>query len=165
MKSTPGSDLATPLQGQVKFVPSIRNWFSFVPDPNAEMVVTVPLDGEVGDTPGAALIASNMLDRRVGMTASASGPNRVPIPGLRASMREPAASTTIDSAIPATFSTTVRSIVAPAPISMSSMRSGAKPGIVTSRAYDPGDKSGNRHCPLWLVTSISGPTRSDAELT
>src|SRR5712671_6629850 len=108
MKSMPGSDRATPLQGQVKFVPSIRNWFSFVPDPNAEMVVTVPLDGEVGDTPGAALIASNMLDRRVGMAASASGPNRVPIPGLRASMREPAASTTIDSAIPATFSTTVR---------------------------------------------------------
>ena len=36
-----------PLHGQVKFVPSIRNWFSFVPDPNADTVVTVPLDVEV----------------------------------------------------------------------------------------------------------------------
>ena len=47
MKSTPGSDRATPLQGQVVLVPSIRNWFSFVPEPNAEIVVTVPLDGDV----------------------------------------------------------------------------------------------------------------------
>ena len=39
MKSTPGSARATPLHGQVKFVPSIRNLFSLVPEPNAEMVV------------------------------------------------------------------------------------------------------------------------------
>src|SRR5215208_6367112 len=47
MKSTPGSERAAPLQGQVVFVPSIRNWFSLVPEPNAEIVVTVPLDGDV----------------------------------------------------------------------------------------------------------------------
>ena len=64
MKSTPGSVRATPLHGQVKFVPSTRNWFSLVPDPNADTVVTVPLDGEVGEIPGAALIKSNMPARR-----------------------------------------------------------------------------------------------------
>ena len=82
-----------PLHGQVKFVPSIRNWFSLVPEPNAETVVTVPLDGEVGETPGAALIESNMLDRRVGIDGRSSGPKRVLNPLSRASMREPAPST------------------------------------------------------------------------
>jgi hypothetical protein len=53
MKSTPGSDRAMPLHGQVKFVPSMRNWFSLVPEPNADTVVVVALDGEVGETPGA----------------------------------------------------------------------------------------------------------------
>jgi hypothetical protein len=67
MKSTPGSARATPLQGHVKFVPSIKNWFSFVLEPNAEIVVVVPLEGEVGDTPGAALMKSNMLALRVGV--------------------------------------------------------------------------------------------------
>ncbi len=43
MKSTPGSARATPLHGQVKLVPSIRNWFSLVPEPNADTVVAVPL--------------------------------------------------------------------------------------------------------------------------
>jgi hypothetical protein len=38
MKSTPGSDRATPLHGQVVFRPSMRNWFSLVPEPNAEIV-------------------------------------------------------------------------------------------------------------------------------
>ncbi len=67
MKSTPGSARATPLHGQVKFVPSIRNWFSLVPEPNADTVVEVALPGEVGETPGAARMKSNMLARRVGM--------------------------------------------------------------------------------------------------
>ena len=39
MKSTPGSERAMPLHGHVKLVPSNRNWFSFVPEPNAETVV------------------------------------------------------------------------------------------------------------------------------
>src|ERR1700730_9237590 len=98
MKSTPGSDRAMPLHGQVKFVPSMRNWFSLVPEPNADTVVMVPLDGDVGDTPGAALIASNMLALRVGMTLRSSCPKRVPKPGFRALMRELAPSTTTDSA-------------------------------------------------------------------
>src|ERR1700687_1563974 len=120
MKSTPGSDRAMPLHGQVKFVPSMRNWFSFVPEPNADTVVVVPLDGEVGDTPGAALIESNMLGRRVGIGRSPSGPKRVPKAGFLTSMREPAPSTTTDSATPASFRTAVLSIVAPAPMLMSS---------------------------------------------
>src|SRR5438128_11721688 len=98
MKSTPGSARATPLHGQVKFVPSNRNWFSFVPEPNADTVVVVPLEGEVGEIPGVALIASNMLDRRVGIALRSSGPKRVPNPGFRASIRDPAPSTTIESA-------------------------------------------------------------------
>src|SRR5438876_4284724 len=111
MKSMPGSARAIPLHGQVKFVPSKRNWFSFVPDPNEDTVVAivavpaVPLDGEVGEIPGAALIRSNMLNRRIGIALRSSGPKRVPNPGFRASIREPAPSTTTDSATPASFRT------------------------------------------------------------
>ncbi len=98
MKSTPGSVRATPLHGQVVFMPSSRNWFSLVPEPNAEMVVAIPLDGEVGEIPGAALIQSNILARRVGIVSMSSGPKRVPNPGFRGSMREPAPCTTTDTA-------------------------------------------------------------------
>ena len=69
MTSTLGSARETPEQGQVKLVPSIRNAFSFTPDPNEDTVLTVPLDGDVGDMPGALRIASNMLNRRVGIVA------------------------------------------------------------------------------------------------
>ena len=48
------------------------------------------LPGEVGEIPGAALMESNMLARRVGIVLRSSGPKRVPNPGSRASMREPA---------------------------------------------------------------------------
>src|SRR3954468_367379 len=98
MTSGLGSARETPAHGQVKFVPSMRNRFSFPLEPNADTVVTVPLDGEVGDMPGAALIESNMLTRRVGTARRYSGPKRVSKPAPRASMREPDPSTTIDSA-------------------------------------------------------------------
>ncbi len=48
----------------------LRPAFSLTPDPKADTVLTVPLVGEVGDTPGAALIKSNMLNRRVGIVLS-----------------------------------------------------------------------------------------------
>src|SRR6185295_1135439 len=108
MKSTPGSERAMPLHGQVKLVPSIRNWFSLVPDPNAETVVVLPLDGDVAESPGAALMKSNILARRVGIVLITSAPNRVPKPGERASMPAPAPSTTRDSATPAGSRTAVR---------------------------------------------------------
>jgi hypothetical protein len=38
-----------------------------VPEPNADTVVDVPLVGELGLMPGADLIQSNMLARRVGI--------------------------------------------------------------------------------------------------
>ena len=125
MKSTPGSARATPLHGQVKFVPSMRNWFSLTPEPSADTlvadtVVVVPLAGEVGEIPGAALMKSNMLNRPVGMALRSSGPNRVSNPLPRASMREPAPCTVTDSATPASSSTTVLSMVPPAPMRMSS---------------------------------------------
>lgn len=50
-----------PLQGHVKLVPSMRNAFSLTADPNTATVLTEPLDGDVGDTPGALLIRLNML--------------------------------------------------------------------------------------------------------
>ena len=37
------------------------------------MVVATPLEGEVGDTPGAALTKSNMLARRVGIATTIFG--------------------------------------------------------------------------------------------
>src|SRR4030095_614810 len=120
MTSTLGSARDTPWHGQVKFVPSIRNMFSLTPEPHEETVLTMPLVGDVGDTPGAALIKSNMLYRRVGISLRYSVPKRVSNPLSLASMREPAASITIDSAPPATLNTTVLSSVAAAPIRMSS---------------------------------------------
>jgi hypothetical protein len=45
----------------------MRKAFSLTPDPKDDTVLTVPLAGEVGDTPGADLIMSNMLKRRVGI--------------------------------------------------------------------------------------------------
>src|SRR5262245_6685642 len=116
MTSTLGSARDTPAQGQVKFVPSMRKRFSLPPEPKADTVLTVPLEGDVGDTPGAALIASNMLKRRVGMDLRYSDPKRVSNPLLRASIRDPDPSTTIDSETPASFNTTVRESVAPAPM-------------------------------------------------
>ena len=95
----------------------MRNKFSLTPDPKAETVLTVPLEGDVGDTPGADRIRSNILKRRVGIVLRYSCPKRVSNPLLRASMRE-LPSTTTDSAIPASVSTTTRSSVAPAPMVM-----------------------------------------------
>ena len=54
--------------------------------------------------PGAALMKSNMLKRRVGIDLMSSGPKRVSNPLPRASMREPAPSTTTDSSSPARLS-------------------------------------------------------------
>jgi hypothetical protein len=82
--------------------------------------LTVPLDGDVGDTPGAALIESNMVNRLVGMALRYSDSKRVSNPLPRASIRDPDPSTTTDSAIPASFKTTVLERVAPAPMEMSS---------------------------------------------
>ena len=144
MKSMPGSARATPLHGQVKFVPSNRNWFSLVPEPNADTVVDVPLDGEVGEIPGAARIMSNMLDRRVGIARRSSGPKRVPNPGSRASMREPAPSTTIDSARPASCRTT-RSLDGGAGAD-GDVRFvlGRKPRQLDVKHVRPGGRAGNR---------------------
>src|SRR5215813_3584330 len=109
MTSTLGSARDTPWHGQVKFVPSMRNMFSPTPEPKEDTVLTVPLVGEVGDTPGVARIKSNILYRRVGIVLRYSGPKRVSKPLSLASMREPVPWTTTDSATPATFKTTVLS--------------------------------------------------------
>ena len=120
MTSTLGSARDTPAHGHVKFVPSMRNRFSLPPDPKADTVLTVPLVGDVGDTPGAARIESNMLKRRVGMVLRYSGPMRVSMPLLRTSTRDPDPSTTTDSATPARASTAVLSSVVPVPMLMPS---------------------------------------------
>src|SRR4029453_16212194 len=119
MTSTLGSARDTPWHGHVKFVPSMRNRFSLTPPPNEDTVLTVPLVGEVGDTPGAALIKSNMLYRRVGISLRYSTPKRVSNPLSLASVREPVPSTTIDSATPAALKMTVLSRVGAAPTRMS----------------------------------------------
>src|SRR6185436_8689371 len=139
MTSTLGSARETPAHGHVKFVPSMRNRFSLTPEPNAEMVFTVPLDGDVGETPGAARSESNMLKRRVGMRVRYSWPMRVSTPLVRASRREPAPSTTTDSATPAGCSTTVRWSVAAAPMTRPSSWYGWKPAFSTS-SVDSGRK-------------------------
>src|SRR5262245_10454532 len=99
MTSMPGSERATPLHGQVKFVPSMRNWFSLTLEPSADTLVAdrlvvVPLAGEVGEIPGAALIKSNMLSRPVGIVLRSSEPNLLSSPLPRASIRDPASTVT-----------------------------------------------------------------------
>src|SRR5215470_17653334 len=122
MTSTSGSARDTPWQGQVKFVPSIRNMFSLTPAPKADTVLKLglPLDGDVGDTPGVARIQSNMLYRRVGIALIYSVPKCVSNPLSLASSREPDPGTIIDSVNPFTFNSTVRSRVVLAPMRMSS---------------------------------------------
>src|ERR1700687_1488080 len=116
MTSTLGSARATPEQGHVKLVPSIRNRFSLLPEPKADTVLTVPLEGDVGEIPGVALMASNILNRRVGMVLGYAGPRCASMPLPRASSREPDPSTTSDSAMPASFRITVLESVALAPM-------------------------------------------------
>ena len=128
------------------------------------MVVWIPLDGEVGETPGAALTKSNMLARRVGIPSMSSEPKRVPNPGFRASIREPVPSTTIDSSTPARFSVAVLSIVEPAAIKMSRSCKVANPGISISSVYSPGGRTGNRSPPLSFVVCVAGPPISAGEL-
>src|SRR4029453_16845580 len=108
MVSTAGSARDTPAHGHVNFVPSMRNEFSLTPEPNTDTVFTVPLAGDVGDTPGATLRKSNMLNRRVGIVPRYSGSKRVSNPLPLASMREPDSWTsTTDPASSPTFRTTV----------------------------------------------------------
>src|SRR5215467_14677160 len=142
MKSIPGSERAMPVHGQVKLVPSMRNWFSLVPEPNAEMVVTVPLAGDVGEMPGIDLMASNMLVRLDGIVLRSWDPKREAKPGFLVSMRDPDPSTTTDSATPARLSITVRSIVVLTPMGMAVSCHGANPSSSTSNEYDPGGSTG-----------------------
>ena len=123
------------------------------------------LEGEVADTPGAALIQSNMLARRVGTAFKSSALNRVPKPGSRASSREPAPVMTRDSATPASRSSIFLSIVAPPPISTSSSWKGLNPRKSMSIVYRPGGSTGNRRCPVSFVVSVSGPPISAGEST
>src|SRR4051812_47600969 len=165
MKSTPGSARATPLAGEVKLVPSMRNVFSLTPEPKADTRELPPVPGDVTEMPGAGPIRSNMLERRVGIVAMSPGPKRVPNPLPRASMREPAPSTTTDSATPATFRTAVRSMVAPAPMPTSVSWYVANPGISMSIVYTPGGSDGNRNCPFSLVIAEAGPQIGGAGAT
>ncbi len=143
-----GSARETPWHGQVKFVPSMRNVFSFTADPNAETVLTVPLDGDVGEIPGAFFRKSNMLKRRVGVVAMSSASKRVWMPLCQLSVRA-VASTVMAVAMPDKFNTTVRSIRAPVPMVMPSSRCAANFGASsTVNVYDPGGSTGNRHWPL-----------------
>ncbi len=100
----------------------MRNVFSFVADPNADTVVVAPLAGEVGEMPGADLMKSTMLARRVGIASRSSSAKRVLKPGSRLSMRAAEASTTVVSTTLATSRRTMCSIVSPAPIVRPSAR-------------------------------------------
>src|SRR5580765_8041179 len=142
MKSMPNSDRGTPLQGQVVGNPSRRNMFSFVPDPNADTVVTVLLDGDVGDIPGIMFSALNILFLREGIPRRTSGPRTVESPLSRASMRDAGAVASTDSATPASLIVTAASIVAPALIRMSPSCWLANPRSSTSSSYSPGASAG-----------------------
>ena len=82
-----------------------------------DMVLTEPLDGDVGDTPGAAFMKSNMLYRRVGMTGRDSARS-----GLEsaASRFDPRAGSLDDNRLgdAGQLQHTVRSSVALAPMRM-----------------------------------------------
>src|SRR3954447_1933819 len=165
MKSTPGSARATPLAGEVKFVPSIRNVFSLAPEPNADTSEFPPVPGEVAEMPGAAAMKSNMLERRVGIALMVSGPKCVPNPLPRASRLDPRPSTTTDSVTLATLRTAVLSIVTPAPMLMSPSWYFANPCASISSAYDPGGSAGKRSCPFSFVITVDGPPINAGEVT
>ena len=133
----------------MKLVPSMRNAFSFTPEPNADTVFTVPLDGEVGDTPGAALMKSNMLNRREGIALSTPGrsESRRRCPALLCASRS---STTNDSSTPATL--------VPRPLDGRSRPDadvlfaiGAESLNFDFERGRPGGRAGKRNCPFSLV--------------
>ena len=57
----PGSARASPLHGHVKFVPSMRNVFSLVPEPNADtlLVEALPGEGVMGSVAGRRVLVGN----------------------------------------------------------------------------------------------------------
>src|SRR5688500_2307250 len=105
----------------------MRNAFSLTADPNTETVLTEPLAGEVGETPGALLIRLNMLYRRDGISRMYSDPNRVSRPLVRDVISEEGW-TVIDSVTPARRNRTVSSTVSPPPSATLSSRCTAKAG-------------------------------------
>ena len=83
MKSTPGSALAAPFEGDVKSVPSIRKVFSLVPEPKAEIVLMVTARRRRGRDPwcGPGPVGksgSSSWDRGEILGAEASSHARVP---------------------------------------------------------------------------------------
>ena len=144
MKSTPGSDRATPLHGHVKFVPSRRNWFSLVPEPNTDTLVVdpLPLGRRRRDTPGAALMKSNMLARRVGIASRSAGPNRVP---NRGSVRRCASPLPPRRRIQRCRRASARPFLdgGAGPDADVLFMHVAKPGIVTSSTYIPEEETGS----------------------
>src|SRR5262249_9489533 len=101
MTSTSGWGCAPPLLGQVKFVQSRRKAFSSAPPPKTDTQLLVPLEAEVGDTPGAALMKSNMLYRRTGTALICSEPKRLDNPIFRVSSDDADAATSMDSVMAA----------------------------------------------------------------
>ena len=116
--------------------------------------------GRGGRNPFRRPMKSNMLAlaRRVGLARRSSGPNRAPNPGSRASPREPAPSTTSDSASPANFKTIVLSCVAPAPMRRPFSCTVANPGIVTWKYVIAGRESGKPQ----LTSLVSDDRRRSA---
>src|SRR5262245_8446670 len=163
MTSTSGCGCGPPEHGQVKLVPSSRYKFSFTLEPKTETLGSAPLDAEVGETPGAARMRSNMLKRRIGIAGSVSGPNRVANPVRCGSTIVPA-STDTDPATPPNFKMTDRSELPWTSLAMCSSWYAAKPGISTSSAYSPAASDTNRNWPRSLVTSEIGPEISAGEL-
>src|SRR5262247_995124 len=100
--STSGWGAAPPLHGHVKFVPSRRKAFSSTPPPKTETPLLFPLEAEVADTPGAALMKSNMLYRRTGTAIICSEVKRLDSPIFRVSSDDTDAGTLMDSVIAAT---------------------------------------------------------------
>jgi len=72
-------------------------------------------------------------------------------------------STVTDSASPASFRTTVRSIIAPTPMRTSSSK-GANPCIPMSSTYSLGGRAGKRSCPFSFVVNVVRPAISTEEL-
>src|SRR5215510_13934020 len=120
--STSGWGPAPPLHGHVKFVPSRRKAFSSTPPPKTETQLLFPLEAEVADTPGVALMKSNMLYRRTGTAFICSESKRLDNPAFRVPSDDAGATILMDSVIVATRRITLRSIDGPTPTRTPSSR-------------------------------------------
>ena len=148
-----------PWHGHVKFVPSMRNWFSLTPDPNGGDGVDAAAGRRRGRHAGRRPNHVEYAERRVGMLRSCSWPNRVAKPLSPAPISD-SPSTTSDwgRGHPETW----RPVEGHPGANRDVLHAnGSNRGGSSTTSVDvPGARTGNRTWPRSFVVATCGPPMS-----